>query len=35
MSMLFAGDNLILGSQESKIVWFDMDLSTKPYKAFK
>ncbi|KAG0609240.1 hypothetical protein M758_8G169200 [Ceratodon purpureus] len=29
------GDNLILGSQESKMVWFDMDLSTKPYKAFK
>lgn len=30
-----AGDNLILGSQESKMVWFDMDLSTKPYKSFK
>ncbi len=30
-----AGDNLILGSQESKLAWFDMDLSTKPYKIVK
>jgi ribosome biogenesis protein ERB1 len=32
---LTAGDNLILGSQESKLAWFDMDLSTKPYKILK
>jgi hypothetical protein len=24
-----------LGSQESKLAWFDMDLSTKPYKIVK
>ncbi|BBN03750.1 ribosome biogenesis protein ERB1 [Marchantia polymorpha subsp. ruderalis] len=29
------GDNLILGSKEAKLAWFDMDLSTKPYKILK
>lgn len=31
----FAGDNLLLGSKEAKLVWFDLDLSTKPYKTVK
>ncbi|MCO5574128.1 hypothetical protein L7F22_027907 [Adiantum nelumboides] len=29
------GDNLIVGSREGKLCWFDMDLSTKPYKTLK
>lgn len=28
-----AGDNLIVGSREGKLCWFDMDLSTQPYKV--
>lgn len=27
------GDNLIIGTYDKKIHWFDMDLSTKPYKT--
>ncbi|XP_056409552.1 ribosome biogenesis protein BOP1 isoform X2 [Hyla sarda] len=30
-----AGDNLIYGSYDSKLAWFDMDLSTKPYKVLR
>lgn len=30
-----AGDNLIVGSKEGKLSWFDMDLSSKPYKTLK
>ncbi|GAV86510.1 WD40 domain-containing protein/BOP1NT domain-containing protein [Cephalotus follicularis] len=29
------GDNLIVGSKEGKLCWFDMDLSSKPYRALK
>ncbi|XP_020221436.1 ribosome biogenesis protein BOP1 homolog [Cajanus cajan] len=29
------GDNLIVGSKEGKMCWFDMDLSSKPYKILK
>ncbi|XP_045817552.1 ribosome biogenesis protein BOP1 homolog [Trifolium pratense] len=29
------GDNLIVGSKEGKLCWFDMDLSAKPYKTLK
>ncbi|XVF61742.1 hypothetical protein PTKIN_Ptkin08bG0155000 [Pterospermum kingtungense] len=28
-----AGDNVIVGSKEGKLCWFDMDLSSKPYKT--
>ncbi|CAK7357107.1 unnamed protein product [Dovyalis caffra] len=28
-----AGDNVIVGSREGKLCWFDMDLSSKPYKV--
>lgn len=28
------GDNLIVGSSDRKVCWFDLDLSTKPYKTF-
>lgn len=29
------GDNVIMGSYDRKICWFDLDLSTKPYKSLK
>ncbi|XP_059579611.1 ribosome biogenesis protein BOP1 isoform X2 [Alligator mississippiensis] len=29
------GDNVICGSYDSKLTWFDMDLSTKPYKVLR
>lgn len=29
------GDNLILGSYDPRIVWFDTDLSVKPYKTIR
>lgn len=29
------GDNLIIGSYDKKLCWFDMDLSTKPYKTLR
>jgi len=30
-----AGDNLILGSYDPRLVWFDTDLSVKPYKIIR
>uniref|UniRef100_G3UGV3 Ribosome biogenesis protein BOP1 n=1 Tax=Loxodonta africana TaxID=9785 RepID=G3UGV3_LOXAF len=30
-----AGDNIICGSYDSKLVWFDLDLSTRPYKVLR
>lgn len=32
---LFSGDNLIVGSYDRRLCWFDMDLSTKPYKTLR
>ncbi|KAJ0972940.1 hypothetical protein J5N97_020899 [Dioscorea zingiberensis] len=29
------GDNVIVGSKEGKMCWFDMDLSSQPYKTLK
>ncbi len=29
------GDNIIIGSYDSRLSWFDLDLSTKPYKTLK
>ncbi|KAF7842780.1 ribosome biogenesis protein BOP1-like protein [Senna tora] len=29
------GDNLIVGSKDGKVYWFDMDLSSKPYEVLK
>ncbi|XP_063708159.1 ribosome biogenesis protein BOP1 homolog [Culicoides brevitarsis] len=29
------GDNLLVGSYDKKILWFDLDLSTKPYQTLK
>ena len=32
---LFSGDNLIVGSYDRRLCWFDMDLSTKPYRTLR
>ncbi|EHH64491.1 Block of proliferation 1 protein [Macaca fascicularis] len=32
---LALGDNVICGSYDSKLVWFDLDLSTKPYRMLR
>ncbi|KAH9507709.1 Ribosome biogenesis protein 1 [Bulinus truncatus] len=29
------GDNIIIGSYDSRLCWFDLDLSTKPYQTLK
>ncbi|XP_051147271.1 ribosome biogenesis protein BOP1 homolog [Andrographis paniculata] len=29
------GDNVIVGSKDGKLCWFDMDLSTKPYRVLR
>ncbi|TPX66037.1 hypothetical protein SpCBS45565_g04703 [Spizellomyces sp. 'palustris'] len=30
-----AGDNLIIGTYDKRLSWFDMDLSSKPYKTLR
>lgn len=30
-----AGDNVICGSYDCRLAWFDLDLSTKPYKVLR
>ncbi|KAF9939978.1 Ribosome biogenesis protein erb1 [Mortierella alpina] len=30
-----AGDNLIIGSYDKRLCWFDLDLSSKPYKTLR
>ncbi|XP_074681561.1 ribosome biogenesis protein BOP1 [Strix aluco] len=30
-----AGDNIICGSYDSKLAWFDLDLSTRPYQLLR
>lgn len=34
-ALLSSGDNLICGSYDSRLVWFDLDLSTKPYRVLR
>lgn len=29
------GDNLLVGTYDRKMLWFDLDLSTKPYKTLR
>lgn len=29
------GDNLIVGTYDRKMLWFDLDLSTDPYKTLR
>lgn len=31
----FVGDNIIIGSYDKRLCWFDTDLSTKPYKTLR
>lgn len=33
--MLAGGDNLLVGTYDCKVLWFDLDLSTKPYKTLR
>jgi ribosome biogenesis protein ERB1 len=35
MSIHPQGDNVIIGSYDRKLCWFDMDLSGKPYRVLK
>ncbi|ORY78574.1 NUC169 domain-domain-containing protein [Protomyces lactucae-debilis] len=35
MSIHPGGDNLIIGSYDKKLAWFDLDLSPRPYKTLK
>jgi ribosome biogenesis protein ERB1 len=30
-----AGDNVLVGSYDKKLSWFDLDLSNKPYKTLR
>ncbi|KAI8884581.1 BOP1NT-domain-containing protein [Backusella circina FSU 941] len=30
-----AGDNVIIGSYDKKVCWFDLDLSSRPYKSLR
>ena len=32
---IVTGDNLIIGSYDKRLTWFDMDLSSKPYKVLR
>lgn len=34
-NLFCVGDNVIVGSKEGKMCWFDMDLSSQPYKTLK
>lgn len=31
----FSGDNIIVGSYDLRLSWFDLDLSNKPYKTLR
>jgi ribosome biogenesis protein ERB1 len=31
----YIGDNLIVGSYDKRLCWFDTDLSVKPYKTLR
>ncbi len=30
-----SGDHVIVGSEDKRLAWFDLDLSDKPYKALR
>jgi ribosome biogenesis protein ERB1 len=34
-NILLIGDNVIIGSYDLRLSWFDLDLSTKPYKTLR
>lgn len=29
------GDHLIVGSEDNRLAWYDLDLSTRPYRALR
>lgn len=29
------GDNVIIGSYDKRVCWFDMDLSSRPYRSLR
>lgn len=29
------GDNVIIGSYDKRVCWFDLDLSSRPYKSLR
>lgn len=33
--MYFVGDNIIIGSYDKRLSWFDLSLSVKPYKTLR
>jgi len=35
MSIHPGGDNVLVGTSDQRIMWFDLDLDDKPYKAMK
>lgn len=35
MSIHPSGDHVILGGEDKRVCWYDLDLSTKPYKALR
>lgn len=35
MSIHPGGDNLIIGTSDMNVCWFDLDLDNKPYKVMK
>lgn len=35
MEIFSGGDNILIGTYDRKVVWFDLDLSTKPYQTLR
>ena len=35
LSFLLGGDNVLVGTHDRRLCWFDLDLSTKPYQALR
>ncbi|XP_051166682.1 ribosome biogenesis protein BOP1 homolog [Leptopilina boulardi] len=35
MAMHPGGDNILVGTYDRKVIWFDLDLSTKPYQTLR
>lgn len=35
VSVFLGGDNILVGTYDRKTLWFDLDLSTKPYQTLR
>lgn len=33
--VILGGDNILVGTYDRKMLWFDLDLSTKPYQTLR